>query len=47
MYYIFKADYQPERNFLITARIINNVIIDRMIDSRKDVSKTNELIIRD
>jgi hypothetical protein len=45
MYYISKTDYQPERDLPITARIINNVAMNRMIDSRKDINKTNKLII--
>jgi hypothetical protein len=45
MHCILRIDYQPERDFSITARIINNVIIDRMMDSRKDINKTNKLII--
>jgi hypothetical protein len=47
MHYTPKTDYQSERDLPITARIINNVTVNRIIDSRKDINKTNELITGD
>jgi hypothetical protein len=42
-----RTDHQPERDLPTTARIVNNVAVDRMMDSRRGVSKTNELITGD
>jgi hypothetical protein len=47
MYYIFRVNYQSKRDLLTTARIINNVAVNRMINSRRGISKINELITGD